>query len=85
MEPSASKRRVTWAIGRSKSLDTKDLDSGQPIRQQEERDFRKVDDSSVSAMRRKFESKVAGISSKIRTQSEERKERKEEKEKTWPL
>ena len=81
MEPSASKRRVTWAIGRSKSLDTKDLDSGQPIRQQEERDCRKVDDSSVSAMRRKFESKVASISSKIRTQSEERKERKEEKEK----
>ncbi|XP_067116591.1 striated muscle preferentially expressed protein kinase isoform X2 [Osmerus mordax] len=81
VEPSASKRRVTWAIGRSKSLDTKDLDSGQTIRQQEERDCRKVDDSSVSAMRRKFESKVASISSKIRTQSEERKERKEEKEK----
>ncbi|XP_069554254.1 striated muscle preferentially expressed protein kinase-like isoform X1 [Brachyistius frenatus] len=65
-------KRVSWAVGRSKSLDTKELDSAAQ-RQQDEREQRKAEESSVSAMRRKFESKVAGISAKIRTQSEERK------------
>ncbi|XP_062236911.1 striated muscle preferentially expressed protein kinase-like isoform X3 [Platichthys flesus] len=55
-EPAAGKR-VSWAMGRSKSLDTKD----------------RAEESTVSSMRRKFESKVAGITAKIRTQSEERK------------
>ncbi|KAM3857113.1 striated muscle preferentially expressed protein kinase [Diretmus argenteus] len=72
-EASASKRRVSWGIGRSKSLDTKELDSAQ--RQLEEKEQRKAEESSVFAMRRKFESKVAGISAKIRTQSEERKDK----------
>ncbi|KAM9334206.1 striated muscle preferentially expressed protein kinase-like [Symphorus nematophorus] len=66
----AVSKRVSWAIGRSKSLDTKELSSAQ--RQLEEK---KAEESSVSAMRRKFESKVAGISAKIRTQSEERKDK----------
>ncbi|KAJ4924345.1 hypothetical protein JOQ06_000585, partial [Pogonophryne albipinna] len=57
----AVNKRVSWAVGRSKSLDTK-------------KDERNADESSVSAMRRKFESKVAGISAKIRTKSEERKD-----------
>lgn len=69
----AANKRVSWAIGRSKSLDTKDVKSAQ--RQPEEREKEKSDDSSVSAMRRRFESKVAGISAKIRTQSEERKDK----------
>ncbi|KAM4596003.1 LOW QUALITY PROTEIN: striated muscle preferentially expressed protein kinase-like, partial [Polymixia lowei] len=80
-EPSSMRRRVTWAMGRSKSLDTKDLDGGQPSRPQEDREGLKVEESSVSAMRRKFESKMASISTKIRTQSEERKEKREEREK----
>ncbi|XP_028325009.1 striated muscle preferentially expressed protein kinase-like isoform X2 [Gouania willdenowi] len=75
-EPASSKR-VSWAVGRSKSLDTKELNSAQ--KQQEKREQRKVEDSSVSSMRRKFESKVAGISAKIRTQSEERKDKDTER------
>lgn len=73
-ETSASKR-VSWAIGRSKSLDTKELNSAGAQRQLDEREQRKTEESSVSAMRRRFESKVAGISGKIRTQSEERKDK----------
>uniref|UniRef100_A0A3Q3FFC4 Striated muscle enriched protein kinase a n=1 Tax=Labrus bergylta TaxID=56723 RepID=A0A3Q3FFC4_9LABR len=38
------------------------------------KDLTKVSDSPVMAMKSKFENKVAGISSKIRSQSEERKE-----------
>ncbi|XP_060923146.1 striated muscle preferentially expressed protein kinase [Limanda limanda] len=65
-EPAAGKR-VSWAMGRSKSLDTKELSSA-------EREHRRAEESTVSSIRRKFESKVAGISAKIRTQSDERKE-----------
>ncbi|XP_074521040.1 striated muscle preferentially expressed protein kinase [Halichoeres trimaculatus] len=73
VKESAVSKRVSWAIGRSKSLDTKELSNAQ--KQLEEKEQRKADESSVSAMRRKFESKVAGISAKIRTQSEERKDK----------
>ncbi|XP_068504955.1 striated muscle preferentially expressed protein kinase isoform X3 [Syngnathus scovelli] len=58
----AAPKRVTWAIGRSKSLDTNEQRA-------------KADESAVSAMRRRFESKVAGISAKIRSQSEDRKDK----------
>lgn len=58
VQESAVSKRVSWAVGRSKSLDTND-----------------AVESSVSSMRRKFESKVAGISAKVRTQSEERKDK----------
>ncbi|XP_070786391.1 striated muscle preferentially expressed protein kinase [Enoplosus armatus] len=64
VQEAAVSKRVSWAIGRSKSLDTKELNSE-----------RKAEESSVSSMRRKFESKVAVISAKIRTQSEERKDK----------
>ncbi|XP_015229457.1 PREDICTED: striated muscle preferentially expressed protein kinase isoform X2 [Cyprinodon variegatus] len=73
IQESAANKRVSWAIGRSKSLDTKDLNAAGERRPSQEREPRTVDESSVSAMRRKFESKVAGISAKIRSQSEERK------------
>ncbi|XP_048090328.1 striated muscle preferentially expressed protein kinase isoform X5 [Alosa alosa] len=81
-DESASKRRVSWALGRSKSEDKK---ATEPIKTEEEvkakkdvseRDKQKVPDSPVFAMRRRFESKVAGISEKIRSRSEERKETK---------
>ncbi|XP_044043059.1 striated muscle preferentially expressed protein kinase isoform X2 [Siniperca chuatsi] len=75
VQGTAVSKRVSWAIGRSKSLDTKELSSAGSQRQLDEREQRKAEESSVSAMRRKFESKVAGISAKIRTQSEERKEK----------
>ncbi|XP_062384604.1 striated muscle preferentially expressed protein kinase [Sardina pilchardus] len=79
-DESATKRRVSWALGRSKSEDKK---TTEPIKieveakkEVSERDKQKVPDSPVFAMRRRFESKVAGISEKIRSRSEERKETK---------
>uniref|UniRef100_A0A8C7NFQ2 Striated muscle enriched protein kinase a n=1 Tax=Oncorhynchus mykiss TaxID=8022 RepID=A0A8C7NFQ2_ONCMY len=78
-EPVASKRRVSWAIGRSKSLDTTELDNIEARREQEARERKKMEESSVFAMRRKFENKVAGISASLRSKSEERKEEKEAK------
>jgi len=72
-QEAAVNKRVSWAIGRSKSLDTKELNGAGAQRQLGEREQKKAEESSVSAMRRKFESKVAGISAKIRNQSEERK------------
>uniref|UniRef100_A0A4W5PI88 Striated muscle enriched protein kinase a n=1 Tax=Hucho hucho TaxID=62062 RepID=A0A4W5PI88_9TELE len=78
-EPGASKRRVSWAIGRSKSLDTTELDNIEARREQEARERKKIEESSVFAMRRKFENKVAGISASLRSKSEERKEEKEAK------
>ncbi|KAF1371856.1 hypothetical protein PFLUV_G00273700 [Perca fluviatilis] len=75
VQETAGSKRVSWIIGRSKSLDTKELNSAGAQGQPDEREQRKAEESSVSAMRRKFESKVAGISAKIRTQSEERKDK----------
>ncbi|XP_062270568.1 striated muscle preferentially expressed protein kinase [Scomber scombrus] len=75
VKQTAVTKRVSWAIGRSKSLDTKELSSAEAQRQSDEREQKKAEESSVSAMRRKFESKVAGISAKIRTHSEERKDK----------
>lgn len=72
VQESAVNKRVLWAGGRSKSLDTNEMSSTK--RQQEEREQRNAE-SSVSAMRRKFESKVGGISAKARTQSEEREDK----------
>uniref|UniRef100_A0A3P8Z265 Striated muscle enriched protein kinase b n=1 Tax=Esox lucius TaxID=8010 RepID=A0A3P8Z265_ESOLU len=74
-----NKRRVSWAIGRSKSLDTTQLDNIEAQREQEGRERKKMEESSVFAMRRKFENKVAGISASLRSKSEERKEDKEAK------
>ncbi|AWO95916.1 Pkinase multi-domain protein [Scophthalmus maximus] len=85
VQDSAVGKRVSWAIGRSKSLDTKEQNNAGAQKQQEEREQRKAEESSVFAMRRKFESKmkfedkVAVISTKIRSQSEERKGEAEEK------
>ncbi|XP_054914995.1 striated muscle preferentially expressed protein kinase-like isoform X2 [Poeciliopsis prolifica] len=73
VQETAVSKRVSWVVGRSKSLDTKDLDASEARKQSEERQSGKAEESSVSAMRRKFESKVAGISAKFRSQSEERK------------
>ncbi|KAM6893731.1 striated muscle preferentially expressed protein kinase-like [Xenentodon cancila] len=73
VQETAVSKRVSWAVGRSKSLDAKDLNVAGTHKQLDEREQRKAEESSVSAMRRKFESKVAGISAKIRSQSDERK------------
>ncbi|KAJ8004139.1 hypothetical protein DPEC_G00155670 [Dallia pectoralis] len=78
-ELGVSKRKVSWAIGRSKSLDTPQLDNIEAQKVQEERERKKMEESSVFAMRRRFENKVAGISASLRSKSEERKEEKEAK------
>uniref|UniRef100_A0A3Q3NG44 Striated muscle enriched protein kinase a n=1 Tax=Mastacembelus armatus TaxID=205130 RepID=A0A3Q3NG44_9TELE len=75
VQETAVSKRVSWAIGRSKSLDTQDLNSAGKQKQFNQKEQKKADESAVSAMRHKFESKVAGISAKIRAQSEERKDK----------
>lgn len=73
VQESAVNKRVSWSVGRSKSLDTSEPSRSK--RQQDEREQRKAAESSVSAMRHKFESKVAEISAKVRTQSADRKDK----------
>ncbi|XP_029696722.1 striated muscle preferentially expressed protein kinase isoform X8 [Takifugu rubripes] len=73
VQESAVNKRVSWSVGRSKSLDTNEPSRSK--RQQDEREQRKAAESSVSAMRQKFESKVAEISAKVRTQSADRKDK----------
>lgn len=67
-QDSAVSKRVSWASGRSRSLDTNE--PGSTKRPQDQRNA----ESAVAAMRRKFEWKVAGTSAKARPQSEERKD-----------
>lgn len=73
VQESAVNKRVLWSVGRSKSLDTNEPSRSK--RQQDEREQKKAAESSVSAMRHKFESKVAEISAKVRTQSADRKDK----------
>ncbi|KAM8873329.1 striated muscle preferentially expressed protein kinase-like [Synchiropus picturatus] len=68
----AGSKRVSWAIGLSKSLDTKEMNGAGTQKHLDKRDQEEAEESSVSAMRRKFESKVAGMSVKIKNQSEQR-------------
>lgn len=74
-QETAVSKRVTCAIGRSKSLDTKEPSGAAAQRPPDDGEQRKPEESSVSSMRRRFESKVAGISAKIRSHSEERKDK----------
>ncbi|XP_048835461.1 striated muscle preferentially expressed protein kinase-like isoform X2 [Brienomyrus brachyistius] len=89
-EPSAPRRRLSWALSRSKSQEKVAADvemvrmDGAPEAPKEEvvMEPKKASESPILNMRRKIESTVAGISMRIRSQSEERKgqeERKEEK------
>lgn len=82
----ASRRRLSWTIGRRGSQDKKEVEmtrmdgvaEAQP--EQEEKELKKPSESPVLAMRRKIESTVAGISTRIRSYSEERRVASEEKE-----
>ncbi|KAA0713166.1 Striated muscle preferentially expressed protein kinase [Triplophysa tibetana] len=81
-DSAASKRRVTWALGLSKSLDkkvttesTEDTDKG--LSGSLKKDSIKVaDESPVLAMRRKFESRISDISDRVH-KTKDRKESKE--------
>ncbi|XP_062853709.1 striated muscle preferentially expressed protein kinase, partial [Trichomycterus rosablanca] len=78
-DASVSRRRVTWALGRSKSLDKRMTDAvvsdfDKDSKESLESESKKVPESPVFAMRRKFESKVSSISDRIRSKSQEKKE-----------
>ncbi|MFT7796643.1 striated muscle preferentially expressed protein kinase-like isoform X1 [Arapaima gigas] len=79
----APRRRLSWTLGGGKpqSKKTRDVEmmkmDESPLGPQEVEDVRepkRPSESPVLAMRRKIESTVAGISMKIRSQSEERKD-----------
>ncbi|XP_067228962.1 striated muscle preferentially expressed protein kinase isoform X3 [Chanodichthys erythropterus] len=73
----ANRRRVTWAMGRSKSLDKKEVGTGtsdNTIDTNKEnlgKDSKKVAESPVLAVRRKFES-VSGIFDRVHSKSKDR-------------
>ncbi|XP_030643504.1 striated muscle preferentially expressed protein kinase [Chanos chanos] len=79
------RRRLSWALGRRGSQDKKEvemvrMDGGPETPQGEEaKEPKKPTESPVLAMRRKIGSTVAGISMRIRSHSEERKDEKEGK------
>lgn len=83
------RRRLSWALGRRGSQDKKEvemmrLDGGPEAPPEPE--TKKPNESPVLAMRRKISNTVAGISMKIRSHSEERKDEKEKTEtKKTPL
>lgn len=83
------RRRLSWALGRRGSQDKKEvemmrLDGGPEAPPEPE--TKKPNESPVLAMRRKISNTVAGISMKIRSHSEERKDEKEKIEtKKTPL
>lgn len=86
---SIPRRRLSWALGRRGSQDKKEvemmrLDGGPEAPPEPE--TKKPNESPVLAMRRKISNTVAGISMKIRSHSEERKDEKERTEtKKTPL
>ncbi|XP_041662707.1 striated muscle preferentially expressed protein kinase [Cheilinus undulatus] len=86
----ASRRRLSWTIGRRGSQDKKDvemarMDGGDSMADQEEKDVKKPNESPVLAMRKKIESTVAGISTRIRSYSEERKASEDKDSKRTPI
>ncbi|XP_028993071.1 striated muscle preferentially expressed protein kinase isoform X2 [Betta splendens] len=89
-ESVASRRRLSWTLGRRGSQDKKEVDmrmdvSGEPSGEQDEKELKKPNESPVLAMRRKIESTVAGISTRIRSYSEERRASEEKDQKRTPI
>lgn len=88
-EISIPRRRLSWALGRRGSQDKKEvemirLDGGPEAPPEPE--TKTPNESPVLAMRRKISNTVAGISMKIRSHSEERRDEKEKTEtKKTPL
>ncbi|XP_016129170.1 striated muscle preferentially expressed protein kinase [Sinocyclocheilus grahami] len=77
----ANRRRVTWAMGRSKSLDKKEVEMGSSDNTMDtekeniEKNSKKVAESPVLAVRRKFESNVSGIFDRVHSRSKDIKHR----------
>lgn len=85
-----SRRRLSWTLGRRGSQDKKELemmhiDGGGSLREKDDKEIRKPNESPVLAMRRKIESTVAGISTRIRSYSEERRSSEEKEPKRTPI
>lgn len=86
-----SRRRLSWTLGRRGSQEKKDTEimrmDGDVDRlvEHEEKELKKPNESPVLAMRRKIESTVAGISTRIRSYSEERKTSEEKESKRTPI
>ncbi|XP_053733617.1 striated muscle-specific serine/threonine-protein kinase [Synchiropus splendidus] len=83
-----SKRRLSWTLGRKGPQEKKDvemsLDDGRGDTS-EEQDGKKPNESPVLTMRRKIESTVAGISTRIRSFSEERRASEDKEPKKTPI
>ncbi|CAL8266116.1 unnamed protein product [Lota lota] len=91
-EQAASKHRLSWTLGRKGSQEKKEvemsrMDGGAEDVQPgpEDKEGKKPQESPVLAMRRKIESTVAGISTRIRSFSEERKVSDEKEQKRAPI
>lgn len=85
-----SRRRLSWTLGRRGSQDKKELkmmhmDGEGSLREKNDKEIRKPNESPVLAMRRKLESTVAGISTRIRSYSEERRSSEEKEPKRTPI
>uniref|UniRef100_A0A3B4Z9L6 Striated muscle preferentially expressed protein kinase-like n=1 Tax=Stegastes partitus TaxID=144197 RepID=A0A3B4Z9L6_9TELE len=87
----ASRHRLSWTLGRRGSQEKKDVEmarmdgGGDKLGEQDEKELKKPNESPVLAMRRKIESTVAGISTRIRSYSEERRASEEKDTKRTPI
>eukprot|EP00066_Takifugu_rubripes_P021290 XP_011610556.1 PREDICTED: striated muscle preferentially expressed protein kinase [Takifugu rubripes] len=89
-DSSPLRRRLSWTLGRrgsqdKKELETMHMDGGGSMREKEDKENKKSNESPVLAMRRKIESTVAGISTRIRSYSEERRSSEEKEPKRTPI
>ncbi|XP_037344276.2 striated muscle-specific serine/threonine-protein kinase isoform X2 [Pungitius pungitius] len=87
-ESVGSRRRLSWTLGRKGSQDKKEVEvegGGNTLVEQDEKELKKPNESPVLAMRRKIESTVAGISTRIRSYSEERKASEDKETKKTPI
>lgn len=87
----ASRRRLSWTLGQRGSQEKKEVEmsrmdgGGEAVVEQDEKELKKPNESPVLAMRRKIESTVAGISTRIRSYSEERKASQDKDTKRTPI
>lgn len=85
-----SRRRLSWTLGRRGSQDRKEvemtrMDGGGTSMEQDHKELKKPNESPVLAMRRKIESTVAEISTRIRSYSEERRASEDKEPKRTPI
>ncbi|MEQ2209202.1 hypothetical protein XENOCAPTIV_026560 [Xenoophorus captivus] len=84
-----SRRRLSWTLGRRGSQEKKEVEmtrmDGEGDKPVEEKDLKKPNESPVLAMRRKIESTMAGISTRIRSYSEERRAAEDKETKRTPI